>query len=191
MKYSVNFRIWHWLNAFVVLGLLGTVFLRKTFLSWRTNSEILMSKLAEFGVDITAEQAKVLAKAIRAGMWEWHIILGYALTFLVLYRIYLYFNKSVNKESFSSLSLHKKGVEILYYIFYATLFFMAFSGMVLTFHTELGLAKDLTHDIKEIHEAVFNFILFFSVIHIAGVVMAEIKDEKGLISSMISGDNKV
>ena len=49
MKYTLAFRIWHWLNAIVVLGLLGTVFLRKTFLSWRTNSEILMTKLSEIG----------------------------------------------------------------------------------------------------------------------------------------------
>jgi len=191
MKYSKSFRLWHWLNAFVVLGLLGTVFLRKTFLSWRTNSEILMSKLSEFGIEITAEQAKILAKAIRAGMWEWHIILGYALSALVIYRIYLYFTNSTNKESFSSLDLHKKAVEILYYIFYATLFFMAVSGMVLAFHADLGLSKEFTHSIKEIHELVFNFILFFAVAHIGGVVVAELTKEKGLISSMISGDKKV
>ncbi|MCK4974574.1 MAG: cytochrome b/b6 domain-containing protein, partial [Sulfurimonas sp.] len=72
MKYTLSFRIWHWLNAIVVLGLLGTFFLRKTFLSWRTNSEILMTELSEMGTEITAAQAKILAKAVRAGMWEWH-----------------------------------------------------------------------------------------------------------------------
>ena len=187
MKYSASFRLWHWLNAIVVLGLLGTVFLRKTFLSWRTNSEILMGKLSEFGTEITAEQAKILAKAVRAGMWEWHIILGYALSFLVLYRIYLYFTNAKNKESFSSLSLHKKGVEVLYYLFYTTLFFMAVSGLVLTFHNELDLSKELRHDIKEIHELVFNGILAFAVLHIVGVIVAELRDEKGIISNMISG----
>ncbi len=45
MKFSLKFRLWHWLNTLVIFGLLGTVFLRKTFLSWRDNSEILMSKL--------------------------------------------------------------------------------------------------------------------------------------------------
>ena len=190
MKYSGSFRLWHWMNAIVVLGLLGTVFLRKTFLSWRTNSEILMNKLAEFNIEVTAEQAKILAKAIRAGMWEWHIILGYALVFLILFRMYLYFSNAKNKESFSSLSLHKKGVEVLYYIFYATLFFMAVSGTVLSFHEELALGKELAHDIKEIHELVFNGILFFVVIHIAGVVVAELSTDKGIISNMISGDVK-
>jgi cytochrome b561 len=188
MKYSASFRLWHWLNAIVVLGLLGTVFLRKTFLSWRTNSEILMTKLSEFGIDITTEQAKILAKAIRAGMWEWHIILGYALAFLVIYRIYLYFTNAKTKEKFSSLSLHKKAVEVLYYVLYATLFFMALSGVFLEFYKDLGFSKDFAHTVKEMHEFIFNFIMYFVILHIGGVVVAEIKDEKGIISNMISGD---
>lgn len=187
MKYSLNFRLWHWLNAVVVIGLLGTVFLRKTFLSWRTNSEILMSKLSGMGIEITAEQAKILAKAVRAGMWEWHIILGYTLAFLVVYRIYLFFNDSTKKEAFSSLSLHKKGVQLLYYLFYATLFFMAASGLVIHFYQELQLTKEFTGDLKELHETVFNFIMFFTVVHIAGVVIADATDEKGLVSTMING----
>ena len=46
-RFSLSLRIWHWLNAIVVLGLLGTFFLRKTFLSWRENSQIIMHKLAD------------------------------------------------------------------------------------------------------------------------------------------------
>lgn len=187
MKFSLNFRLWHWLNAAVVLGLLGTVFLRKTFLSWRTNSEILMNKLSGMGIEVTAEQAKILAKAVRAGMWEWHIILGYALAFLILYRIFLFFKDETPREKFNALSAHKKGVRVLYYLFYAALLFMAVSGLVIHFYQELGLTKDSAHDIVEIHEAVYNFILFFAVIHIAGVVIADTKEEKGLVSSMING----
>lgn len=187
MKYSISFRIWHWLNAIVVLGLLGTVFLRKTFLSWRTNSELIVDKLSAMSIDITAEQAKVLAKAIRAGMWEWHIILGYALVALVLFRIYLYFNDTSKKEPFSSLSLHKKGVQSLYYLFYATLTFMAVTGMIIYFYEALGLSKETAHDIKEIHELVFYFIMFFAPVHIAGVLIADNTEEKGLVSDMING----
>jgi len=44
-KWRLDFRVWHWLNATVILGLLGTVFLRKTFLSWRTNSELIVQKI--------------------------------------------------------------------------------------------------------------------------------------------------
>lgn len=188
MKYTLNFRLWHWLNAAVVLGILGTVFLRKTFLSWRANSEILLTQLSEIGVEITKDQAAVLAKAIRAGMWEWHIILGYALVALVLFRLYLYFRDDSIRENFSTLSLHKKGVKSLYYIFYATIIFMSASGLVIHFYEELNLTKEFAHDIKEIHELVFYFILFFVPIHIAGVVIADNTQEKGLISTMINGD---
>ncbi len=187
MKYSLKFRIWHWLNAAVVLGLLGTVFLRKTFLSWRTNSEILMSQLGEMGTEITAAQAKILAKAVRAGMWEWHIILGYALTLLIAYRVYLFFKDDSQKEPFWTLTLHKKGVKSLYYLIYATLLFMSVSGLIIHFYEVLGLTKDMAHDIKEIHELVFNVIMIFVPVHIAGLVIAENSDEQGIISTMVNG----
>lgn len=187
MKYTLNFRVWHWLNAVVVLGLLATVFLRKTFLSWRTNSEILMDKLLGMNVEITSEQAKILAKSIRAGMWEWHIILGYALAFSLVFRIFLYFKDSSKREPFSSLTLHKKGVQSLYYLLYATLFFMSLSGLSIHFYEELNLTKEFAHDIKDIHELVFNVIMIFVPIHIIGVIIAEHTDEKGLISTMVNG----
>jgi len=170
-----------------VLGLLGTVFLRKTFLSWRTNSEILTNKLAEFGIIVSEKEAKILAVSIRDGMWEWHIILGYALSFFILYRIYLYFKDNSMREKFSELSLHKKGVHSLYYLFYMIILFMALSGLTIHFYELLHLSKEFAHDIKELHELVFNFILFFVPVHIAGVVIADATNEKGLVSSMING----
>ena len=101
-KCSLSFRIWHCLHAFVVLGLLATVLLRKTFLSWRTNSEILSTELSGMQIDVTAEQAKLLAKALRDPMWEWHIFLGYALAVLLIFRIALFFTQS-GKQNY----LHK------------------------------------------------------------------------------------
>lgn len=87
IDYSRSLRIWHWLNAIAVSGLLLTFFLRKTFLSWRENSAVIVDKLSSLGVEVTAEQAKIVAKAIRAPMWEWHIIFGVMLGLLLLFRI--------------------------------------------------------------------------------------------------------
>ncbi|QOY54348.1 cytochrome b/b6 domain-containing protein [Candidatus Sulfurimonas marisnigri] len=191
MKYTVKFRVWHWLNAIVVIGLLGTVFLRKTFLSWRINSEILMTQLSDMGVVITAEQAKILAKAVRAGMWEWHIIFGYALAFLIIYRICLFIKDSSLTESFASLTLHKKAVKISYYVIYATLIFMALSGLAIHFHKELQISKELAGSIKDIHEIVFYVVMIFVPLHIAGVIIADATDENGVISTMINGKKAV
>ena len=187
MKYSLNFRIWHWLNAFVVFGLLATVFLRKTFLSWRDNSALLMQNLSEMSIDVSAEQAKILAKSIRAGMWEWHIILGYALAFLVLYRIILFIKDSSIQIPFNELTLHKQIVKISYYIFYLVILFMSISGLVIHFYEIIGMSKSFAHDIKEVHELVYNFILVYVPLHIVGVIIADTRDEPGLISSMING----
>jgi len=191
-KWRLDFRLWHWVNAMVILGLLGTVFLRKTFLSWRANSELLTQKLSEIDLSVTEAQAKVLAKAIRAPMWEWHILLGYALAALVVWRIILFFTDS-GKQNYRHLkeeNLHKKLVKLGYIGIYIVIAFMAVSGLVIHFYEALGLLKETAHDIKEVHELVFNAVLIFVPLHIIGVIIAENRDEKGIISDMINGGSK-
>ena len=191
-KWSLNFRFWHWIHAAVILGLLGTVLLRKTFLSWRSNSEILTNKLSGMDIAVTADQAKILAKSIRAPMWDWHILLGYALGALLLWRIALFFTQS-GKENYQNLSretLHKKMVKLGYIAIYVILAFMALSGYIIHFYKELGLIKDTAHNIKEIHELVYNALLIFVPLHILGVFVAENRDEKGILSDMVNGGSK-
>lgn len=191
-KWRLDFRIWHWVHALVVLGLLGTVFLRKTFLSWRTNSELLTDKLAEMNLEITSQQAKALAVAVRAPMWEWHILLGYALGILLLWRIMLFFTDS-GKQNYQNLkeeTLYKKMVKLGYIGIYVILIFMAISGLMIHFYEALGLTKEGAHDIKEIHELVFNAVLIFVPLHIIGVFIAENQNEKGIVSDMMNGGTK-
>ncbi len=192
-KWSLSFRIWHWLHAFVVLGLLGTVFLRKTFLSWRANSEILAAKLSGIDIDVSSEQAKLLAKAIRAPMWEWHILLGYALAVLILARAALFFTQSGRENiiDIGSASLHKKMVKIGYIGIYGILSIMAVSGLLMSFSEEIGLVEATVHTIKEFHELIFNAVWIFVLLHIVGVVIADNTNEKGIISDMINGGKKV
>lgn len=190
MKYTMGFRIWHWLNAIVILGLLGTVFLRKTFLSWRTNSEIIMTKLTDMGADIFKEDAIVIAKAIRGEMWQWHLILGYALLAMLLFRVALFFFDKSQKDEFNSLTTHKKGVKISYYIVYATIIFITVSGFAVYLHEELELSQELTKQIKNLHELSYNVFLVFVPLHIIGVFVADAKDEHGLISTMVNGKTK-
>lgn len=187
-KWSASFRIWHWVNALVVIGLLGTIFLRETFLNVKENTHIITEKLLTFGITLTPEQAKIVAKGIFAPMWDWHIYLGYAFGALVLYRIALFFTPSGKQNfHFQELDFHHKAVSAGYIVIYAALFFMALSGLIINFYQELGLLKESAHDIKELHEAVYNVILIFVPLHIAGVVVADMRDEKGIMSNMIHG----
>jgi Ni/Fe-hydrogenase 1 B-type cytochrome subunit len=188
-KWRLDFRIWHWLHALVVLGLIGTVLLRKSFLSWRENSQILMHQLSDIGVEITALQAKVIAKAIRAPMWEWHILLGYMLVALLLWRTFLFFTPSgqQNYTQFAQKTLHDKALMIGYLLIYATLAFMSLSGLIIHFYQELGLLKSTAHTIKEIHELAYTILLYFVPLHLIGITIAEHQQKKSVISDMIHG----
>lgn len=185
-EYSKALRIWHWLFAFSLLGMAGTVILRKTFLSWKTNSQIIIDKLNGYGIDIAAEQAKAIAKAIRAPMWEWHIILGYVFAFLLLVRIIMILKDGFNYPK--DVDMHKKLVFIGYKVVYTMLFVMAITGILLHQNELFGFAKDTLHDIKEFHEIMAFIFLAFIPLHIAGVVIADIRENKGLVSNMISGN---
>ncbi len=187
MKYSKLLRVWHWLNAIAIFALLGTFFLRKTFLSWRTNSELIVQKLSEYDITVTAEVAKVVAKTIRAPMWEWHIIFGYVLASLILFRIYIFVKEGLSFKDTSS--LHKMGVSSLYVIFYLLIVFMAISGITLHLGADIGISKEILSSIKEIHEPVAWFFVVFVPLHIGGVIVADLTQERGLVSKMISGND--
>ena len=81
-------------------------------------------------------------------------------------------------------------VKLGYIGIYAILFFMAASGLVIHFYELLNLTKDTAHDIKEIHELVFNALLIFVPLHIIGVFVAETQDEKGILSDMVNGGKR-
>ena len=182
MKYTAKFRIWHWLNAFVIFGLLMTVALKESFLDVGTNAKILMEELTKISVTIDAKQAKIIAKVFREEMWHWHIYLGYFLIALIAFRIFLIFKDSSNKEKFLDISLHKKAVRVLYFLFYLVLIGMSISGLALTFEDELNIDEE---KIEELHELGFNLIIGFIVAHISGVIIAENRSEKGLVSTIV------
>ncbi len=187
--YPVTVRLWHWLNALSILGLLGTVFLRKTFLSYKTNAAILVEELAKLNVNISIEQAKAIAKIIRAPMWEWHYIFGWTLVVLFIYRVILHFKDRpfFNLKEFPGLSSHHKGVQALYTLVYLLTFVMIASGVSLYFKQEIGLNSDISAKIKELHEMIMYFFAFFVPIHILAAFIAENKGEPGIVSNMISG----
>ncbi len=187
IDYSLSIRIWHWLNAVAVTGLLGTFFLRKTFLSWRDNSALIVEKLSSLGVDVTAEQAKIVAKAIRAPMWEWHIIFGVMLALLLLFRIWIFWQEAGFGYDSDEQSQHARLIHGGYRIFYLILIFMAVSGLILNWSELLGLSKEMTHSIKEIHGYVAWAVAVFVPLHIIGIFIADNDDQRGIVSRMISG----
>ena len=201
----LSLRLWHWLNALLILGLLSTVLLRKTLLSWRTNSVLITDKLNAAGTSISPDLAKDIAVSIRNPLWNWHIYLGYGLSFLLIARILVavFIEKEIPginafkllKETFSKPLPNQKGPEALHFIFvklgYATFYlataFMVISGLIMVFQIELGIAKSLIGVVKEIHEVMMWFFVVFSAGHVIGVIIAENGKDSGIVSDMING----
>lgn len=204
-KYQpLSLRIWHWFNAVVIFSLLGTVLLRKTFLSWRTNSEIIKTKLAESGISVTPDIARDIAVSIRNPMWDWHYTLGFCLSGLVVLRLLVWlfaqkkgkqtapkiwtFLKAPQNERFHA--FHFGAVKTAYALFYLSALFMVASGLLMYFGKDLGLSKDTADILKEIHETMMWFFVVFSAGHIIGVLIAENREDKGIVSDMIHGGEK-
>lgn len=203
---SLGLRLWHWLDFLVISGLLITVLLRKTVLSWRTNAVLIETKVQESGGALAEGSAEAIAKLLRNNMWEWHIYLGYALGALILLRLVVYLrsrqgemsllaqvkaalNLREQKEEFKK-ALHFVGVRTLYAFFYVVVIYMFVSGLMLLNKETLGIGKDLASGLKEIHELTEWFFILFIVGHLIGIVKTEISEEPGIVSDMINGGNK-
>jgi Ni/Fe-hydrogenase 1 B-type cytochrome subunit len=190
-QYTRLYRFWHWLMALSVIGLLFTVLLRKTFLSWHANAALIQSKLADTGTEITAETAKMIAKAIRAPMWEWHYIFGLFLGISIVIRIYMMLTKQAKLPLVVLFQAPKKeklqrGV---YLFLWLVLLAMAVSGGTLYFHEPLGFTDKGVEWVKVLHENLMYGVLGLVVLHLGGVFAHEITTKEGIVSKMIHGDD--
>lgn len=201
---SAGLRIWHWSNALLISGLLGTVILRKTLFSWKANSALMIEKAQEAGTKLDPELAKTLAKALRDEMWEWHPRIGIVLGFFILLRIILFFAggmkdcpfrgalralKSIGGKSGPARveQIEKTGVKFSYAAFYLGIFSMAASGLMMEYAEKLGITKAWVEQIQEAHETIMWVIVAFFVMHVLGVLRAELGRHSGIISNMIHG----
>lgn len=163
-------------------SLVGTVLLRGTFLSKHTNADILIQKLQTLNINITHDNAIMLAKAIRATLWDWHIILGYALVALLVYRFLLIFDKKTVIEKVED--FHMKAVKYGYKILYVILTLFAITGIILVFRTDLGISKEMAHQAKELHKLLY-YGMWFIPLHVIGVIVEHKKSKNQLIDKMI------
>jgi len=201
----IGLRVWHWLNALVILGLLGTVMLRRTFLSWRANSALIETKAKEAGAMVDANLAMGIAKAMRDVMWEWHIVLGFTLVALIVLRKLVAIATrrfppkevidgiravSKSKGSEKKSAIHYTIVKLSYVGFYLCITLMAVTGLLTYYSKELALSKAVSGAIHETHETAMWIIVIFVASHLAGVVLAELTRYRGVVSDMIHGGGK-
>ncbi|MFL5813946.1 MAG: cytochrome b/b6 domain-containing protein [Bdellovibrionia bacterium] len=193
-QHSLGLRIWHWLDAAIVVGLITTFFLRNSLVS---HSRYLVAQLNAKGIAVSDSTAKPIIREMVDQLWTWHIYLGYGLTALLLFRAVLFITDKRNaavecwhavcelRERFDFRNVHSAGVKTGYLAFYILQLFMVLSGLSLTFSESIGITRETRHQINEAHETVMWFFLAFVIAHIIGVVIAENRDDPGIISAMI------
>lgn len=183
-KYSKLYRIIHWAIAVSFLLLVFTIFLRLTWLNKFNVAAIIQDYLNTTDQMLSQEQLIVLAKKIRQPMWNWHIYIGYVLVGLFSIRFIL---PAVGHMKFQNpfgknLSKKEKLQKWTYMIFYVCVIISLVTGLII----ELG-PKEFKKPMEEIHVLSIYYLIAFIVIHLAGVLIAEFTDQKGIISRIISG----
>lgn len=202
-RYSAGLRFWHWSNTIVITGSLLTVLLNSTLLDPRSNAEFVLSELQHAGAVVSAKQAGSVSHGLEEKVWELHIYFGYFLAALFLFRIVLEIvqrrdhkflaglKRAWNQFSFAANdnkpARHELTVKVLYLVFYLALTILTLTGLTLVFRNELGIPRDIGHSIKEVHGFCMYVVLGFIALHIAGVLLAERKDSKGIVSDMLNG----
>jgi cytochrome b len=202
-KHSFSLRLWHWLNALVITGSLLTVLLNSTILESRTIASFTKDTLKGSGAVITDDQAKSVAHDLGDKVWEVHTWFGYGLVALLVFRLILEFFQLADQKLIRTiknayhqyfitkkqreLARHEMVVKTIYAIFYLMLITMAVTGLFLAFEDFFEPYKAYRNAIKEVHGFTMYLILGFIAIHIIGVLLAERKDSKGIVSDMING----
>jgi Ni/Fe-hydrogenase 1 B-type cytochrome subunit len=202
-KHSRSVRLWHWLNLIIICGSLLTVALNSTIFDVKSNTTYVQTQLQQTGATVTAQQAKNVAHGMEDKIWDLHVYFGYALAAIFLFRLIAEFFQPKGQHFFSRLktayqdyikkskksnsALHELTVKSLYFIFYALLAIMVLTGLSMAFDQELGISKATSHSIKSFHGFCMYLILAFIAVHIIGVLLAERKESKGIVSDMING----
>jgi len=201
-RYSSSLRLWHWLSAIAITGSLLTVLVNSTVLKAGNSVPLVQSALEKTGAKITQDQARSVVHDLRDSVWNWHTYIGFAVSFLLLFRLILEFfqlsdQKLIRKiktayhhyyviKTKREASKHEFYVKTSYAIFYLLLLITVVTGLDLAFEDDVPYLKKL-HFLKEVHSFNMYLILLFIAAHIIGVFLAERKDYKGIVSDMING----
>ncbi|MBN2746357.1 MAG: cytochrome b/b6 domain-containing protein [Bacteroidales bacterium] len=191
--YSIALRIFHWLNATTILFILLTVFTRKEWLEKFKIRDIILDFANRNDLIISTEQAYQLAKLIRNEIWNFHYTLGIFLAILFLYRLILLLTndgRRVFKEGFSVFrksKSSKSGIKFMYIVFYIALLISIVTGLMMYFNDFFGITKETKNALEALHVGIVTIVIYFVPLHLIGVVLAELGNEKGIVSKMING----
>jgi cytochrome b561 len=186
-NYSKVYRIIHWAIAFSFLLLLFTIFLRLTWMNKYNMATIIQDYLSGTTLNLSQEQLIILAKKIRQPMWDWHIYMGYVLVglFSIRFTLTAFGLMKIQNPFGKNLSIKMKFQKWIYIIFYIFVTVSLTTGLLILFGP-----KEWKKPMEGIHVLGIYYLIAFIVLHLAGVLIAEFTNQKGIISRIVSGSKK-
>lgn len=184
IKFSLKHRLLHWLIAFTILFLMLTVFLRLTWLEKNNVAAILQENLKALNISLNHDDAIKIAKKIRKPMWDWHIYSGYFLIGLYILRLTnLYFSGIVFPNPFHRASNIRQKIQgWTYIIFYFLMGISLITGFLI-----VNGSPEYKDFLESIHIQSIYYVVLFIIMHMAGLLISEFSNEKGIVAKMIYG----
>ncbi len=204
--YSVAMRLWHWANAALVSGQLLTILFQKVIVNAKQAVPEFQAAITKGGGTLSAQQGRAVAHVISERIWTWHVWLGVALAAFWLFwtvmqaldpagrRFGARLRAATQRYKLAAPAEHAAARHVLlakltYAAFYLFITIMVVTGLALIFADDLPWLGSLEHTVKEVHNVTMYLIIGYIVLHVGGVVWADIYDDRGLISRMVSGDD--
>lgn len=192
-EFSAGIRIYHWLNAITVILILLTVFTRKNWLEKFKIRDLILDFTQKHTIEITEDTAMELAKLVRNEIWHFHYYLGIFLSALLVARIVMLFFPSGRRFFIEGLTIFKQkrakraSVKFIYIIVYIALVVTAITGLSMYFHNEFGISESGYEALEALHVGIVTLIIYFVPLHLIGVILGELGNDKDIVSGMING----
>jgi Ni/Fe-hydrogenase 1 B-type cytochrome subunit len=201
--HSRAIRVWHWTFVLFATATIAIVLLASTVFRTRNTVPLVRQQLQEKGITVTPDQARAVAHEFNDRLWDIHRLLGYGLCFLLVSRWFI--ERAQPRAERLNYRLEKAGafrsvipiemvqarhyirVKTTYLLFYAVFGLQALTGLVLAFDNIRQL-EEFHQPAKELHGLLQYAIYAFIVVHLIGVIRADIGHHKGLVSGMIHGE---
>jgi Ni/Fe-hydrogenase 1 B-type cytochrome subunit len=200
--HSRAMRVWHWSLFLFVSASFVTVLLGSTVFRTRNTVGMVRDELQAKGAAVSPEQARAVAHAYSDKLWDLHKWLGYGISLLVFARIIIELTgprperlgvqlkkalrlKPADRQTKMEVQQFIQ-VKRIYVVFYGALLLMALTGLGLAFE-DVPLLRTWHSAIKQLHGFLQWVIYGFVLIHLAGVILADLGESKGVVSRMIHG----
>ena len=205
-RHSALLRIWHWLTFLVITTLIITVLVASTALQPRGNIKLVQERLSQKGITVNDEQAFSVAHSFDDKMWDFHKLIGYGLAFLLFSRFIIEWTQpgderagerikkilQIKGQSIEEqkLNKHYQIVRWGYFAFYGLLLVIVLTGLGIAFGHDVAFLDHNHRLIKQTHSFCQYLMYAFILVHLCGVIIADLTHSRGVVSGMINGNQQ-